>query len=221
MRILAFSVSITCLAGGGLWISSLPDPSVASPVNARLANLPVQFVPNEGQVDARVAYYVKGRTTAVFFTRDGVYYRLRGESGKPELTRLAAHREEAAPAAWNVKLEFLDPNPNVRLRAGTPSGAVVSYFRGPRENWPAGLTAYSAVIYEEIWPGIDLEFAGPEGNLKYTFHVKPEAARPGDVRHSRACTQRAKSELGFEARVSLEEGLQTMQSHWKAGPREL
>lgn len=48
-----------------------------------------------------------------------------------------------------------------------------------------------------------------------------EAARPGDVRHSRACTQRAKSELGFEARVSLEEGLQTMQSQWKAGPREL
>lgn len=149
LRALAFSISITFLAGGGLWISSLPDPSVTSPVNARLANLPVQFVPNEGQVDARVAYYVKGRTTAVFFTRDGVYYSSRGESGKPELTRPAAHREEATPAAWNVKLEFLDPNPNVRLRAGIPSGAVVSYFRGPRENWPAGLTAYSTVIYEE------------------------------------------------------------------------
>jgi hypothetical protein len=117
----------------------------------------------------------------VFFARDGVYYHLRGESGKPELARPAAFRDDATPAAWNVQLEFLDPSPNVRLRAGTPSGAVVSYFRGPGRNSPAGLTAYSTLVYEEIWPGIDLAFAGPEGNLKYTFHVKP-GADPSRIR---------------------------------------
>jgi len=34
-----------------------------------------------------------------------------------------------------------------------------------------------------------------------------EEVRPGDVRHSVASTQKAKSELGFDPRVSLADGL--------------
>lgn len=37
--------------------------------------------------------------------------------------------------------------------------------------------------------------------------VSHEPARPGDVRHSRAATDRARTELGFEARVSLRQGI--------------
>lgn len=172
---------VTCLTGGALWISSVPGPPVTHPVDARLTRLPVQFIPNEGQTDDRVAYYVKGRTAVVYFARDGVYYRVRGERGKGESVRAAALREEEGPAAWTVKLEFPGSNPNVRLRAGESSGSVVSYFHGSRTGLRAGLPAYSAVVYEEVWPGIDLEFAGPDGNLKYTFHVKP-GADPGQIR---------------------------------------
>ncbi|GAB7011581.1 NAD-dependent epimerase/dehydratase family protein [Halorubrum trueperi] len=37
--------------------------------------------------------------------------------------------------------------------------------------------------------------------------IRHEPARPGDVRHSRAATERARTELGFEARVSLRQGI--------------
>jgi len=40
--------------------------------------------------------------------------------------------------------------------------------------------------------------------------VRHEAARPGDVRHSRAAADRARDQLGFEARVSLREGIEDL-----------
>ena len=61
------------------------------------------------------------------------------------------------------------------------TSAVVSYFKGPREEWKTGLPTYGSVVYEDLWPGIDLVFTGAEGVLKATYVVKP-GADPGLIR---------------------------------------
>src|SRR5215831_16182450 len=72
-------------------------------------------------------------------------------------------------------LEFLGANPDVKPVGLESAPAVVSYFKGPREQWKTGLPTYASVVYSDLWPGIDLVYSGNAGRLKYTFLVKPGA----------------------------------------------
>ena len=159
---------------------------------ALLGGLPVHFIENHGQLDPRVAYYVRGRDTDVYFTPTGVTLVLaedaRARRGRaPETSaqfeepsrRLpiqgAVFAPEDAPRGrWAVRLDFVGAN------AVTPRGldrtpAVVSYWTGGEEASPVGLPTYRGVVYPDLWPGIDLVYTGASGQLKYTFLVKPGA----------------------------------------------
>jgi hypothetical protein len=74
-----------------------------------------------------------------------------------------------------VKLDFLNANPRVRLKGREPTLAVISYFKGRRDQWKTGLATYTTLVYEELWPGIDLVYSGRVNRLKYQFVVKPGA----------------------------------------------
>ena len=82
---------------------------------------------------------------------------------------------------WVVKLDFVGANPNPKIEAADRTPAVVSYFKGPQENWKAGLSTYGSIVYSDLWPGIDLVYSGTANRLKYTFLVKP-GADPAQVR---------------------------------------
>ncbi|MBT2551840.1 SBBP repeat-containing protein [Arthrobacter sp. ISL-5] len=43
------------------------------------------------------------------------------------------------------------------------------------------LPTYQQLTYRELWPGIDMVFAGRDGSLKYEFHLAP-GADPSDIR---------------------------------------
>lgn len=66
-------------------------------------------------------------------------------------------------------------------------------------------TAYNVGTGESVTvnelAGMVLEETGSDVDVRH------EAARPGDVRHSRAATDRARDRLGFEARVPIRDGL--------------
>jgi hypothetical protein len=149
------------LAATAVWVSSVPEPALTSP---RHTKLPLYFIGNHGQVDTRASYYVQGRNSAVYFTPASVFFALKSNSKR----------------AW-VQLELLAANPHPCISSHGHTTTVVSYFRGPREQWKTGLPAYSGITYHDVWPGIDLEFTGPDGFLKYNFHLRPGA----DPRHIR------------------------------------
>ena len=56
-----------------------------------------------------------------------------------------------------------------------PTDAVISYFKGAREEWTTGLPTYASLVYRDLWPGIDLVYTGTGSRLKYTFVVQPGA----------------------------------------------
>jgi hypothetical protein len=127
--------------------------------------MPVNFIPNRGQLDEQVAYYVQGRDKTIYFGAEGVTF---------VLTKAEASR-------WLVKLDFQGANPGVKPVGADETGAIISYFQGEPESWKAGLPTYSRITYPNIWPGIDLVFAGTMDKLKYEFLVRP-GADPSQIR---------------------------------------
>ncbi|MCH8269571.1 MAG: hypothetical protein IH846_18895, partial [Acidobacteria bacterium] len=128
--------------------------------------LPLYFIENQGQLDPRVGYYIQGGDKSIYFTGSGVTFALTAaltdagdeEPSSEALVRPAAYQEsgvagELGPQReaqswerqswerqrWVVKLEFVDANPNAQPVGQEPTDAVISYFKGPREEWTTGL----------------------------------------------------------------------------------
>jgi hypothetical protein len=159
--VIRYLTSLLLIIGAALWLSHLPEPAPAPLLTSKL---PLYFIENQGQLDAQVAYYVHGRRAAAYLTSTSVIYSLSAGSRRA-----------------SVHFDLINANPSPRLSPNRPTPALVSYFRGPRPQWKTALPTYSSVTYRDVWPGIDLEFAGPEGQLKYTFHLLP-GADPGQIR---------------------------------------
>ena len=153
-------------------------------VSHALERMPLYFIENRGQVDPSVAYYVQGRDTTLYFTAEGMTLiqtdRRREQTGsKAGLEKASFGRDRIstpeAGSRWVVNLDFVGANSKRRIEAKDPTSAVVSYFKGRKEEWKTGLSTYGSIVYADLWPGIDLVYSGTTNRLKYTFLVKPGA----------------------------------------------
>ncbi len=147
-----------------------------------LEHMPLYFIENRGQLDSRVAFYVQGRDTTLYFTAEGMTLVLTEIGDRLERASLGRNRQSPQPRTRRaVKLDFVGANPEPKILGGDPTSAVVSYFKGRPEEWKAGLPTYASITYADLWPGIDLVYSGTADRLKYSFLVKP-GADPGQVR---------------------------------------
>jgi len=151
-------------------------------VQAALDKLPLYFIENQGQIDERVTYYLQGHTTSLYFTSRGLTFALSSMAAQPPHPGLLpqGERETVQPVAWRtraeqqrarerwvLKLDFVGANPDVRPMGQEPSSAVISYFKGPKEQWKTGLPTYTTVLYPELWPGIDLQWHGQSAEVHF------------------------------------------------------
>ncbi|MBM3305353.1 MAG: hypothetical protein FJY79_05340 [Candidatus Aminicenantes bacterium] len=166
----------------------LPAPRT----DAAYGKIPLQFIPNEGQMDGAVAFSIQGRDKTVHFTSEGLTFVLDGShepappSAHPQTSASLVAHPPTAPArapsrGWVVKLDFIDANPDAVPVSLEESGAVISYFKGAPADWKTGLRASSKIAYRELWPGIDLIYHGTVDRLKYEFIVHP-GADPSRIR---------------------------------------
>jgi hypothetical protein len=210
-RILAGAVLITCISfltpGTGMpavtgQIFHSPSASSARVLQAQpdFSNIPVSLIPNQGQLDDRVDYYIQGKDKTIYFGAEGVTFALTkadekrisnllenrkpGERIRPDLMnslRPLTDRHMEKNSRWVVKLDFAGANPGVKPVGTDKTGTVISYFQGAPGNWKTGISPYSRVIYANLWPGIDLVYTGTMDKLKYEFIVHP-GADPARIR---------------------------------------
>ena len=156
--VLLASLLVTVVAG--------QDAGPASPslMKASFSKLPIHFIENRGVYPEEVKYYIQGADKTLYFTSDGVTFRLKSKD-----------------RAWVVKLEFVGANPDVVPVGEDRQQAIFSYFKGPEKDWKTGLPSFARVAYRELWPGIDLVYRGAVNQLKYEFVVMP-GADPGQIR---------------------------------------
>src|SRR5713101_3131152 len=185
--LLAALLSVQAAGNPQRWAGTQGNSTQAR-VQATLSKLPLYFIENRGQVDGQVAYYVQGRETSLYFTAEGITFALSEPTssdysplshGEREVIQpVALHAEpqsQTEPQRWVLKLEFVGANPSVVPKGQGLTPAVVSYFKGPQEQWQTGLPTYNSVLYPNLWPGIDLVYSGTGNRLKYTFVIKPGA----------------------------------------------
>lgn len=116
------------------------------------------FVPNEGQVDSRVAYYVNGRDKSIYFRPDGLTFILnepiQREHRRPrqlvEPERRASSKRQGR--SWAVGLDFVGAREGLRPQGRDKTDGIVSYFRGRPEEWKTGLPTYARLEYPDLWP---------------------------------------------------------------------
>ena len=146
-----------------------------------VANLPLYFIENQGQLDRRAAYYVHGRDKVIYFTAGGltvVLHSQRQQAAVSQVPAVVSASDNLAPVAaarWALQLDFVDADPAVRPSGENPSTALMSYFKGRPEEWQPAVKTFTRLVYPDLWPGIDLVFTGVANQLKYLFVVKPGA----------------------------------------------
>jgi hypothetical protein len=147
-----------------------PSAPMKQQALAAYAELPLAFVANAGQTDARVRYSTQGAGFAVFLTRREAMLALERPATKGK-------RKEAA-----LGLRFLGANRRVAIRAERPEQGRVNYLLGnDPTKWHTRLRTYERVVYRNLWLGVDMVFHGENGRLKYEFLVRP-GARVGEIR---------------------------------------
>ncbi|MHC4946016.1 MAG: DUF7948 domain-containing protein, partial [Planctomycetota bacterium] len=132
---------------------------------------PLYFIENQGQVDEEVAFYIQGSDKSLFFTPSGITFALTsGATDQPEKSR----------EAWVVKQDFVGARPVVPM-AGGERQASFNYFKGQPHDWKTDVPAYNRIVYQDLWPGIDLVYSGTIAQMKYEFVVRP-GADPNHIR---------------------------------------
>lgn len=161
-------------------------------------NWPLLFIPNRGQLDPRVAFYLQGSDKNIYFSPDGLTITMSslrektgdfssgGQTGRKKTglpSRVSgfsrgfdmASGQEPEFRRWTVRLDFIGANPGTIIKPLKSMETRVSYFRGGPEDWFTALPTYSLIRYQELWPGVDLYLKGNPGQLKCEFVVSPGA----------------------------------------------
>lgn len=146
--------------------SSPPPETEAIEVTGTLGDLPLRFAENLGQWDSAVRFKARASEGELFATREGVLLTMPCGGNQ-------AHR---------IRLSPLKARPGVEPRAGQKTGTKMHYFLGSdRSRWRTGVPTYESVVYDAIYPGIDLRYHGDNRALEYDFLVAP-GADPKEIR---------------------------------------
>jgi hypothetical protein len=162
---LVFSLALALLAGSAPPVQPSRASTTGSDFTSKAlrqgvlaaqayAQLPLYFIANQGQRDKSVAYYAQGGRHSITFTAKEVVISL----------------DETI-----LRTRF------VGTRATQPVGAErkatrVNYLIGSDlDRWQTDIPTYGKVVYDDLYPGIDLHYEGQAGTLKYTLVVAPGA----------------------------------------------
>ncbi len=171
-------------------LTSCASFSVSAPsspqIQTTFGQMPLYFIENKGQVEEQVAYYVLGRDTNLYFTAQGITFTLsdigtHGNSWDSLQSPPKSAESMDEHQRWSLRLDFVGADLSLLPVGQDLTSAVISYFRGPRDHWDTGLSTYASLVYADVWPGIDIIYAGTVNRLKYTFVINP-GADPSRIR---------------------------------------
>lgn len=136
---------------GRLMAPTAESLSSAAPVASQLDQLPLAFIASQGQSSFET--YGSGHTAV--FTSEGVTLNVQQQT---------------------VQLGFVGANPAPTLEAGALLPGKINDFRGQdASNWQVALPTYAGVVYQQLYPGINLQYEGVDGALKSTYAIAPGA----------------------------------------------
>ncbi len=161
--------------------NSLDQPSL---VTGLLNNRPIEFSQNHGQWDDTVLFRSEASGATIWFTANGAYYqfnRVVQESSNGKNDPLsepydAGHRFPGSLETMMIKAAFVGANDNPDLLGEELLAHKSNYFLGNDfSKWATDIDNYSAVVYDNIYTGIDLKYYGNSFQMEYDFIISPGA----------------------------------------------
>ena len=159
------ALAVTASGTGGSAASGLPEGGSVAIVSAAashvaanpLANLPLTFVENRGQTDARVRYYAQGPRYAFYLT--------------PRDIVLAFLADASTTEGHALSMRFVGAARDAAMVGDRAQGSVNYLLGTDPARWQTGLASYATIVYRNLWPHVDLLVKGDAGALKYEFLV--------------------------------------------------
>ena len=189
-RLLSLIV-LSALLLTALVVACSPLRNLSAPAPALNTDVPTSkrstaFVPNPGQMDPAVLFRTLGSASTLFFARHEVVFPLPFRNRVAEMLSglLGSSKSDGVePAELAIlRLRFEGANPDTQVVGEDQLAGIVNYFIGnDPANWRTSIPTYASIVYEQLYPGIDLFYNGSEGILKGTYVVAP-GANPGDIR---------------------------------------
>ena len=157
-------------------ISGHPAKPVPGAMATALGRMPLNFLPNRGQIDPRVRFYLRAGGQNVYLTDEGIvfdsFFAQKDGSAMPPSRE---HKPvEGKRLTW--RLDFEGANARPRIEGQDASSARFNYLMGnERAKWITDIPAYRAVVYRDIYPHIDLKLYERDGRLEYDLVANPGA----------------------------------------------
>jgi|GEM_PF-2171500 len=150
---------------------------------------PGMFIQNVGQFADGARFQVRGGDKTIWLAEDGVWVTVvEGPHPTPGLpdgrhpSPLSAAERGEGPGvrgevrAVNIKLSFPGANPHPRLEPFNRLDTVISYFIGnDPAKWHVAVPVWGGVRYVDLYPGVDLELTGENGQVVPRLVAHPGA----------------------------------------------
>ena len=130
----------------------------------------LSFEANRGQVDSSIRFLARGKGYSLLLTDTEALLSLPATGQSPA----------GQTASW-IRMQHLGANPQPRVKGSNLTSAKSHYFLGndPR-NWKTNVPHYAKVVYNGVYPGVDLVYYGNEGQLEYDY-VLAAGVDPGVI----------------------------------------
>ncbi len=139
-------------------------------------NSPLTFTPNTGQWDDQIHFRANTNGATIWFARDGVCYEFVRETSGTTTTSGEFDRQEKDIECLLIKATLLGANTEAGVSGEGLLGYKSNYFLGPDPGrWRTNVPSYEAIIYHDVYPGIDLRYYYNGRKMEYDFIVSPGA----------------------------------------------
>ena len=130
--------------------------------------LPMSFEPNAGRTDARADFISRGAGYSLFLTSGGAVMDLATSKKRGNVIEMnLVGSDPAAPATGLAKLP----------------GTTNSLIGDDASKWRHNIPTYERVHYEDVYPGIAVDWYGRQNTLEHDFRIAP-GADPGQIKVS-------------------------------------
>jgi Bacterial Ig-like domain (group 2)/Nidogen-like/Divergent InlB B-repeat domain len=147
-------------------------------IAAAAINLPIFFEANQGQTDPSVQFVTRGQGYTLLLTPTETVFaesKTRVSSGKQGFNS-ALDSKSASMAGAPVRMQLVGANLAPAMTGLSELPGKVNYLIGNDPlQWHTGVSLYSKVRTEQVYPGVDLLFHGDQRQLEYDFVVAPGA----------------------------------------------
>lgn len=163
----------------------LEIPLTEDQIIDNLSQLSLQFEENKGQVDEQVKFLVKHNNTTIFFTPQEIVYEI--FESKPTRRRRDVIDdtdldEPEEPRSGVVIRQSFSGSEEPQVVGLNQLEGQVNYFKGSNpDEWVKEASTYGRIEYQQIYPGINLQYFGSNSQLSYRFIIEP-GADPGQIK---------------------------------------